>query len=247
MQKASRIFGSMHHLKFADVERIDFGKIGAAAFFHARQHGFQLLLADALAREQAAQHRIRRVAMNLRQHVDQKLRLRAVVRRIAVDLEKAGQAVDQVVDGGREVGTAVAAAPLIEKQAVAFVFLERRGIEDAQDVIIHAHCVDLVDALTRGAPIQCVDILQHGEDFGVGHLLVQNARQMSRSKVRFAEQHEDHRIGMPLADFGNLGGGVTIARSDLAQVFAGHAIEAVDAPRRDRARRPAVRGTDVQS
>jgi hypothetical protein len=36
------IFGGVHHLKFADVERIYLGQIGAAAFFHVRQHGFQL-------------------------------------------------------------------------------------------------------------------------------------------------------------------------------------------------------------
>ena len=51
---------------------------------------------------------------------------------------------------------------------------------------------------------------------------------MSRSEVRLAEQHEDHCIGMTLADLGNLGRGVTIAGADLPQVFAGHAIEAVD-------------------
>src|SRR5580693_1735950 len=33
---------------------------------------------------------------------------------------------------------------------------------------------------------------------------------------------------MTLADFGNLGGGMTVAGADLAQVFARHAIEAVN-------------------
>ena len=31
MQKATRIFGGMHHLKAADVEGVDFGQISAAA------------------------------------------------------------------------------------------------------------------------------------------------------------------------------------------------------------------------
>ena len=167
--------------------------------------------------------------MNLRQHVDQELRLRAIVRGIAVDFEKVGQAVDQVIDGRREIGAAVAAAPLIEKQAVAFILLERGGVEDAQHIVVDAHGVDFVDALARGAPVKRVDILQHGEDSGSGQLLVQTRGQMSGSEVRFAEQHEDHGIGMALADLGDLCRSVTVARTDLAQVFTGHAIEAVDA------------------
>src|ERR1022692_5169363 len=51
---------------------------------------------------------------------------------------------------------------------------------------------------------------------------------MCRSKSGLAEEHEDRRIGMKLADLGNLGGSVAIAGADLAQVFAGHAIEAID-------------------
>ena len=45
--------------------------------------------------------------------------------------------------------------------------------------------------------------------------------------MRLAEQHEDHGIGMALADFGDLCGGVTIAGSDFPQVFAGHTIKTV--------------------
>src|SRR4029077_14841088 len=213
-KKASCVLGGVHHLQFADVERIDLGKIGAAALFYAGQHGLKLRLTDALAREQAAQHRIRRVAMHLRQHVNEKLGLRAIVRRVTVDLEKAGQAVNQVVNGWGEVGTGVAAAPLVEEQAVAFILLEWRGIEDAQDVVIDAHGVDLVGTLPRGTPVQRVDILQYGENFGARHFLAQHVRKMSRSKVRFTEQHEDHGIGMTLADLGKLGRGVTIAGSD---------------------------------
>ena len=174
-------------------------------------------------------------AVHFRQHVDQKLGLRAVVRRVAVDLEEAGQAVDQVVDGGREVGTVVAAAPLIEKQAVALVFFQRRGIEDAEDVVVDADGFDFVGALSGGAPVERVDILQHGEDSCFGHLLLQNSRQMSGSEMRFAEEHEDDGIGMTLADFGDLGSGVTVARANLAQIFARHAVEAVERLRRDRA------------
>ncbi len=51
---------------------------------------------------------------------------------------------------------------------------------------------------------------------------------MSGSEMRFAEQHEDDGVGMALADFGNLGGGVTVAGADLAQIFARHAVETID-------------------
>src|SRR5271170_998974 len=118
MEKARRIFGSVHHLKFTNVEGIDLGQISATAFFNTGQHGFELLSSNAFAREQTAQHCTRRIAVNLRQHVDQKLWLRTVVWRITVDLEESGQAVDEVVDGGREVGAAIATAPLVEKQAI---------------------------------------------------------------------------------------------------------------------------------
>ena len=46
--------------------------------------------------------------------------------------------------------------------------------------------------------------------------------------MRLAEQHEDHRIGMPLANFGDLRRGMTITRSNLPQVFPRHAIKAID-------------------
>src|SRR5271165_899228 len=97
--------------------------------------------------------------MNFRQHVDQKFRLCPVVWRIAVDLEEAGQAVDQVIDGGCEVGAAIAAAPLIEKQAVAFIFLEWRGIEDAKEVVIDPHRFYVIGALASSAPVERIDVL----------------------------------------------------------------------------------------
>ena len=46
--------------------------------------------------------------------------------------------------------------------------------------------------------------------------------------MRLAEQHEDHGVGMALADFGDLGGGMAVAGADLAQIFARHAVQAVD-------------------
>jgi hypothetical protein len=54
---------------------------------------------------------------------------------------------------GAKSGPLIAAAPLVEKQAVAFVFFERRGVEDAEDVIVDTYGFDLVGALAGGAPV----------------------------------------------------------------------------------------------
>src|ERR1700691_5913187 len=151
------------------------------------------------------------------------------MRRAAIDLKKAGEAVTQVVDGGRIVGTAVATAPLIEKQPIAFVFLEGRGIEDAQNIVLNAHRFNLIDAFTGSTPVERIDILQHGQDFGVRHLLAQSARQMLRGKVRFAKEDKDCRSRMALADFGEFRGSMAIAGSNLSEIFPRHAVEAVDA------------------
>jgi hypothetical protein len=46
--------------------------------------------------------------------------------------------------------------------------------------------------------------------------------------VRLAEQYDDECVGMLPAELGDLVGGVTVPRSDFAQIFARHAIEPVD-------------------
>src|SRR5208337_1883925 len=46
--------------------------------------------------------------------------------------------------------------------------------------------------------------------------------------MRLAEQHNDQRAGMLAAKVGNLVGGMAVAGPDLAQIFAGNAIEPVD-------------------
>src|SRR5258708_23827482 len=46
--------------------------------------------------------------------------------------------------------------------------------------------------------------------------------------MRLAEQRNDERVRMAAAELGNLVGGVAITGSDLAQVFARHAIQPVD-------------------
>src|ERR1035441_8908957 len=47
-------------------------------------------------------------------------------------------------------------------------------------------------------------------------------------EVRLAEQHDDERAGMPAAEFGNLVGGVAVTGANFAQIFARHAIKAID-------------------
>src|SRR5712671_5908110 len=102
--------------------------------------------------------------MDLRQHIDEKFRLRAVVRRITVDLEKSSEAIDQVVDGWREIGTRIAAAPLVEAQAVALIFFERRGIEDTDHILVNAYGINLVDSFASSSPIERINILQDSEN-----------------------------------------------------------------------------------
>src|ERR1700733_8706596 len=46
--------------------------------------------------------------------------------------------------------------------------------------------------------------------------------------MRFSEKHEDNGVGMALADLNDLGGSVTIAGTNPAQILARHAVEAVD-------------------
>ena len=51
---------------------------------------------------------------------------------------------------------------------------------------------------------------------------------MSGSDVGFAEEYKHEGFGMAAANLGNFCGGMAVARPDFAQVFAGHAIEAIE-------------------
>src|SRR6185312_9008223 len=108
----------------------------AAALLHVAHHGFGSVPVGMVAGEQLAQTRVGSAAVNFRHQVHQELGLGAVVRRIAVDAEKAQQAVDQVVDGGDEVGTFLfGASPAAEVKAVVLVLFQGRGIEYADYVL----------------------------------------------------------------------------------------------------------------
>ena len=70
--------------------------------------------------------------------------------------------------------------------------------------------------------------MQDGEHGLRGHLQLQRSWQVLGGKMRFAEQDHDERVGMALAEFGDFAGGVPVARADLAQILARHAIETID-------------------
>ena len=186
------------------------------------------MFTHALAQQKPSQRCSRRAAVNFRQHIDQELGLCAIVRGVAVDLEEVGEAVDQVVDRGSVIRALVASAPLIEKQPVAFVFLERRRIEYAKNVFLDPNGFDFGGALSRSPPVKRVHVLQHSHDFSFRILLANGSRQVSWSHMRLAKKHVDHSVRMPLPDLCDLQRGMAIASADLAQILARHAIQAVE-------------------
>ena len=164
MQETGRFFRRVHHLELTHVEGVDLRQIDAASLLHVPHHGFGFFLGGMVAGEQLAQARVRSAAVDFRHQVHQKFRLRAVVRRIAVDIEKAQQAVNQVVDGGREVGAFfLGASPAAEVKTVVLVFFQRRGVENADYVVAHAYGFDSFLRFAGGAPVERIHILQHGE------------------------------------------------------------------------------------
>src|SRR5215471_9322555 len=108
MQKARRVFCSMHHLEFPNVESIHVRQVSAAAFFHAGQQISEIVFSHAFAQKKPSKHCSGRTTIDFRQHVDQELGLRAVMRGVAIDLEEVREAVDQVVDRRSVVGSFIA-------------------------------------------------------------------------------------------------------------------------------------------
>ena len=183
MQEARRFLRRVHHLELAHVEGIHLRQVDAAALFHVAHHGFGFFLGGMVAGELLAQARVGGAAIDFRHQVHQKFRLRAVVRRVAVDFEKAQQAVDQVVDRGREVGTfLLGASPAAQVQTVVLVFLQRRGIENADHVIVHAHGFHPLMPLAGGAPVERVHILQDGEHALFRQALAQHSAEDVRAR-----------------------------------------------------------------
>src|SRR5664279_4973489 len=133
------------------------------------------------------------------------------MRRVLIDTEKAHQSVNQVVESGRKVGSAViVAAPAIQAQAIVFVFFERRGVEYAENIFANLNRLDVVVRFARGAPVERIDILQNSEKGLVGQALLEQSGQMLGREVRFAEENDDQCIRMATAEIGDFVGGMAI-------------------------------------
>ncbi len=118
--------------------------------------------------------------------------------------------------------------PALDALAITLVLLQRRGVEHAEHVALHPHRFHVLAALTGGAPVEMVDILQQGEYAGIGQRDAQHFGNVIGREMRFAEHHHDDGVGMAARDLGDLLCGVAVAPGDLAQVVARHAVEAID-------------------
>ena len=108
MQKAGHFFGRAGHLKFTNVKSVKRGQINRASRFDVLQHGVDLLWLGGYPGEQAPQAGIGRTAVHFGQQINQELWLRSVVRGVTVDVEETQQAIDEVVDGGPDIGLLLA-------------------------------------------------------------------------------------------------------------------------------------------
>src|SRR5262249_9483829 len=100
---------------------------------------------------------------------------------------------------------------------------------DAENVVRNADGFDVIGLFSSGTPVQRIDVLQDREHAvfrtGGANLL----GQVMRREMRFTEENKHKRFRMALANLGDLSGGMTISGADLAQVFAGHAVKAIEA------------------
>src|SRR5208282_5621840 len=100
---------------------------------------------------------------------------------------------------GSEVGRAVViiiTSPAVEAEPVVLVFLQRRGVEDAENMFLYFDGFDVVAGFSGGVPVEGVDVLQNGEHRFRGKPLLEQGGQMLGREVRLAEQHDDERVGM---------------------------------------------------
>src|SRR5581483_12461319 len=164
-----------------------------------------------------------------RQRVDQKLRLGRVVGRIGVHSKESQKPIDQVVDRWAEVRrTSALAAPAIETEAVILVFLKRAGIENAYHVLSHANRFLSFAGFPRSLPVERIDVLKNRDNAFRPQFLAQESRQMIGGQMGLAKNDHDERVGMRVTDFRNLGGGMAVARANLAQVLPRHAVQPIN-------------------
>src|SRR5215467_3544862 len=56
MQKARRIFRSMHHLEFPNIESVHLRQVCTAAFFHPRKQVLEIVFRHAFAQKKSSKH-----------------------------------------------------------------------------------------------------------------------------------------------------------------------------------------------
>src|SRR5579863_5534425 len=165
MQETGSLFCRARHLKFTNIKSIDRRQINAASRFNLLQHGLDSLRLASHTRKQTPQASVARSAMNLGQQINQKLRLRSVVWRVAVHIKKAQQAVDEVVNRGPDIGRLLSfPIPARQTETIALILLQRRGIKNADDVIAYPHCFNPLLLYPGCLPIKRINILQYRED-----------------------------------------------------------------------------------
>src|SRR5438445_9206408 len=145
MQEAGSLFRRVRHLKIPYIKGIDLREIGAASLFDANEGGFYLWFGHPSVQQHPPQCWAGFLTVNLGHQVHQELWLGAVTRRVAVDIEKADQAVNQVVNCRRDVSAAfIAASPPAQVEPVILVFLQRSRVEGADHTIRHSYCLDMI-------------------------------------------------------------------------------------------------------
>src|ERR1700733_12140558 len=140
MKKASRILRGRAHVKLSYAEGINRRQVSTAALSNLQEKRFTLLGSESFTRQQATEKRVGAAGIDLGHEVYEKFRLCGVVRGVLIYLEEPHQAADQVIKRGAEVRRAVVVAippPTIEPKAIVFIFFERCGVEDAENVVAH--------------------------------------------------------------------------------------------------------------
>src|SRR5690348_6641487 len=99
----------------------------------------------------------------------------------------------------REVGS-VFSVPSLEAQPVTLVLFERRGIEDADRILVHTY---RRGAFPGRAPVKRVYVLQDGESTFRRQQALQHLRKVARREVRLAEQNYENRLRMLYPKFGD--------------------------------------------
>src|SRR5260370_37391903 len=235
MKEAGGVLGGGGHAKLAYIHGVDGRDVDAAALAYLAEQSSPMFDSESLEGQQGPQERVGAGRMDFGHEITQELRLRGVVRGVLVDAQKTHHAVDQVVEGGAEVGWAVViiiASPTGQAEAVVFVFFQWCGVEDAENIfaVILADLdgFDVIAGFSGGTPVEGIDVLQNGKHGFRGKLPPEQGGQRLGREVRLAEQHNDKRIRMAVAEIGNLVCGVPVTSADFAPLFARHAIEPVN-------------------